>query len=77
MSDPRPTAVFTTLLAEDGPPADLQPCEVPSLLRALGEKVASTSRLNANMLRTQTRALRRASSSPPAVPEQDGLARVS
>lgn len=65
----RSTGVFRDLLAGGGePPQDLQPSEVPRLLRALDVQVKRASRESCRALRAQSRELRRVTSTLPPPP---------
>ena len=58
---------ITAILASGKPPEDLQPDEVPSLLRALDTRAMRIVRSDAFQLREHARALRRTSQPPPPI----------
>lgn len=69
-----PTLKLAALLSSGKPPEDLQPEEVPSLLRALEVRALRIVRSDTRGLREHARALRRSTSRPPApAPVQEDL----
>ena len=71
--DNRNTGVLTHSLIVGGhPPKDLQPDEVPSLLRALDATVRRASSISCSALRAQTREIKKATATlPPPPPPSD------
>lgn len=64
-SEDRTLKLQDHMLKNGHPPDDLQPDEVPSLLRALDARVGRASAQNVAAIRYQTRLLRRATTPPP------------